>query len=100
MPRHRQPREQWLTLTRPRIWKRDRGQCFRCLQLGIAHVLPLERCHIDHTQSGKLGSNRDDNLRVLCLMHHALRLDQRHRGMIGGALRSGLIPPNWREHLW
>ena len=99
MPKTRQPRELWY-ITRRRIWLRDKAQCFRCLQLGIAHVLPLEACHIDHIESGKRASNGDDNLRVLCPMHHALRLDQRHRGMIGGALRSGLIPVNWREHLW
>jgi 5-methylcytosine-specific restriction protein A len=99
MPKTRQPREVWYQ-TRKRIWRRDRGQCLRCLQLGIAHVWPLQRCHIDHIQSGKRSSNADSNLRTLCRMHHTLRLDMRHRSMIGGALRAGLIPVNWREHLW
>lgn len=96
----RQPAEIWNHVTRPRIWRRDRGQCVRCLHLGIHHVLSLESCHIDHIQSGRRGSNADDNLRVLCRLHHVLREDIRHRGMIGGALKQGLIPPNWRELLW
>jgi 5-methylcytosine-specific restriction protein A len=100
MPKNRQDRDTWLTITRPRIWKRDHGQCLRCIQLGIAHVLRLEACHIDHIISGKRGTNADSNLRTLCRMHHILRLDMRHRGMIGGALKIGLIPVDWRSHLW
>ena len=100
MPRRRQPREQWMQLTRPRIWRRDGAQCFRCRQLGIPAPLPLETCHIDHRQSGKLGHNGDSNLRVLCRFHHVTRLDMRHRGMIGKAIQDGLIPPNWRPLLW
>ena len=99
MPKTRQPREVW-RITRKRIYIRDRGQCFRCCQLAIAHVLKLESCHIDHIESGKRAGNADSNLRVLCPMHHTLRDDQRHRGMIGSALRTGLIRVNWREHLW
>jgi hypothetical protein len=99
MPKTRQPREQWI-YTRQRIWMRDQAQCYRCQQLGIPHVMALEHCHIDHIKSGKRASNADSNLRVLCKFHHVLRLDQRHRGMIGSALREGLIPPNWRERLW
>jgi 5-methylcytosine-specific restriction protein A len=99
MPKTRQPKEIW-SLTRARIWWRDGGQCFRCRVLGIPGALPLEGCHIDHIQSGKLASNADSNLRVLCQYHHVLRLDQRHRGMIADALRKDLIPVNWREYLW
>lgn len=100
MPKHRQDRYTWFHITRPRIWLRDRGQCFQCLQDRIAHVLRLEECHIDHIQSGKRATNADSNLRVLCRLHHTLRLDMRHRGMIGSALKRGLIPPHWRELLW
>jgi 5-methylcytosine-specific restriction protein A len=100
MPKHRQDRTTWLSITRPRIWLRDHGQCFHCLQLGTAHVLPLEACHIDHIQSGKRGTNADSNLRTLCRRCHVLRNDMRHRGMIGGALKIGLIPPDYRPLLW
>ena len=100
MPFRRQPRDIWLKITKPRIYTRDRGQCVRCVQLGIAHVLKLETCHLDHIQSGKRGTNADSNLRILCPMHHVLRLDMRHRGMIGAALAKGLIPIDWRPHLW
>jgi 5-methylcytosine-specific restriction protein A len=99
MPKTHQPRE-IRAITRQRIWWRDGAHCLRCNALGIANVFPLNRVHIDHIQSGKRGTNADSNQRTLCVMHHILRLDMRHRGMIGGALRSGLIPINWREHLW
>jgi 5-methylcytosine-specific restriction enzyme A len=60
----------------------------------------LDECHIDHIQSGKLGTNADSNLRVLCRMHHVLRADFRHRGMTANALRDGIIPPDWRRLVW
>lgn len=99
MPKHRQPHDIW-SVTRARIWRRDAALCARCRVLGIPAPMPLEACHIDHIQSGKLASNTDANLRVLCRYHHVLRLDPRHRGMIGSALASGLIPPTWRTLLW
>lgn len=99
MPRRRQPQEIWRH-TRERIWLRDGGQCFRCKQVGILKIWALNECHIDHIISGKRGTNADSNLRLLCVQHHILRLDLRHRGMIGGALKQGLIPPHWRELLW
>jgi hypothetical protein len=33
-------------------------------------------------------------------MHHVLRADHRHRGMVANALKLGIIPPNWRELVW
>ena len=62
--------------------------------------LSLDECHTDHIKSGRLGDNRDSNLRTLCRRCHVLRDDKRHRGMIAGALRDGIIPPNWRELVW
>lgn len=62
--------------------------------------LPLNKCHIDHIKSGKLGSNKLKNLRVLCRRCHTLRADNRHRGMIASALRAGVIPPDWRSLVW
>jgi 5-methylcytosine-specific restriction endonuclease McrA len=94
MPRSRQPHEIWVE-TRRRIWHRDNKRCVRCDQ-----PLKLKECHIDHIRSGKLGTNGDDNLRTLCRRCHVLRADNRHRGMIAGALRDGIIPPNWREQVW
>lgn len=96
MPKHRQPKEIW-DATRIRIYERDGGLC---QYPKGKHPVPLREAHIDHIQSGKLATNEDRNLRTLCRMHHVLRLDFRHRGMIGGALRDGLIPPNWRELVW
>ena len=90
----RQPKEIW-QLTRARIWKRDGGRCLHC-----SEPVTLEACHIDHITSGRLASNADTNLRVLCRRCHVLRQDPRHRGMIGAALRAGIIPPNWRELVW
>jgi hypothetical protein len=29
-----------------------------------------------------------------------LRADPRHRGLIGAALKAGLIPPDWRRFAW
>lgn len=96
MPRSRQPREVWQE-TRKRIYERDGGLC----QYPYGkHPVALNICHIDHIQSGKLASNADSNLRVLCPYHHYLRADHRHQGMIAGALRKGIIPPNWRELVW
>jgi 5-methylcytosine-specific restriction endonuclease McrA len=100
MPRKRQPRDIWQQ-TRERIWLRDEGRCQGpYCQEQPPWSLPLERAHIDHIQSGKLGSNADSNLRVLCRRCHVLRADHRHRGMIASALRDGIIPPDWRGLVW
>ena len=94
MPKSRQPREIWRE-TRKRIWKRDGGRCQHC-----GALVALNECHIDHIKSGKLAGNEDSNLRVLCRRCHVLRIDKRHRGMTAGALRDGIVPPNWRELVW
>ncbi len=94
MPRRRQPKEIWAE-TRKRIWQRDGGTCAHC-RVAVA----LAVCHVDHIQSGRHGSNADNNLRVLCRRCHVLRLDFRHRGMTAKALASGIIGPNWREEVW
>ncbi len=100
MPHKRQPRELWRE-TRRRIHERDLGRCQGpyCADKP-AWSLPLSEAHVDHIRSGKLGTNADDNLRLLCRRCHVLRLNGRHRGMIGKALRDGLIPPDWRRYLW
>ena len=96
MPKSRQPLDIWRE-TRRKVWERDRGLC----QYPYGkHFVSLKEAHIDHIQSGKHGSNRMMNLRTLCRYHHVLRLDKRHRGMIGKALEDGIIPPNWRDLLW
>jgi len=82
-------------MIRPAVWNRDNGKCVRCdIQL------KLEECHIDHIKSGKLGTNQLNNLRTLCRRCHVLRADLRHQGMIAKALKEGIIPHNWREHVW
>jgi 5-methylcytosine-specific restriction enzyme A len=94
MPKHRPPKEIWQQI-RKAVLLRDGSFCGRC-------GLPLtERtAHIDHVQSGKLGTNQLMNLRVLCRRCHVLRVDQRHRGMVAAALRDGVIGPNWRDEVW
>lgn len=82
-------------VTRRRIFERDGHKCVRC-QIFVE----LNNCHIDHIKSGKLGTNEDKNLRTLCIRCHVLRADMRHRGMIYKAIRDGIIPLNWRDHLW
>lgn len=94
MPRRRQPRELW-HLTRLRVLEAYNYRCARC-----GCVLTVSTAHIDHIQSGKLGSNHFSNLRPLCRRDHVLRLDPRHRGMIARALQLGIIPANWRELVW
>jgi 5-methylcytosine-specific restriction enzyme A len=94
MPWKRPPREVWLSI-RAIVWKRDSRRCTRCLR-----DLSLREAHIDHIVSGKLGNNSIQQLRTLCRRCHVLRADHRHRGMIAGALRDGIIPPNWRELVW
>lgn len=94
MPKKRQAREIW-DVTRARVWARDNGRCVHC-----DTPQALEVCHIDHIRSGKLGTNEDTNLRVLCRRCHVLRADFRHRGMIASALRDGIIPPDWRSLVW
>jgi 5-methylcytosine-specific restriction enzyme A len=90
----RQPAELW-KITRRKVWERDKHSCQHCCM-----YLSLRECHIDHIHSGRLGTNRMENLRVLCRRCHVLRADFRHRGMIAKALRDGIIPPNWREFVW
>ncbi|NJO07766.1 MAG: HNH endonuclease [Chloroflexaceae bacterium] len=84
-----------------RIWLRDEGRCQGpyCTDAPPWSV-PLAQAHIDHIISGKLGSNADSNLRVLCRRCHVLRANKRHRGMIAAALRDGIIPPDWRTLVW
>lgn len=94
MPKKRQPKELW-SITRARIWARDGGRCQHC---GAPQA--LEVCHIDHIRSGKLATNEDSNLRVLCRRCHVLRADMRHRGMIAQAIKDGIIPPDWRALVW
>ncbi len=94
MPKHRPSKEVWQQL-RILVWNRDQGRCQHCLE-----QVSLETCHIDHIRSGKLGTNKLSNLRVLCRRCHVLRMDFRHRGMIASALRDGIIPPDWCGLVW
>ncbi|MBE7549454.1 MAG: HNH endonuclease [Anaerolineales bacterium] len=98
MPKHRPPREIWAEL-RKKVWQRDGGRC-QGPYCQDAPPLPLNKCQIDHIQSGPLANNSLNNLRALCRRCHALRLDQRHRGLIASALRDGIIPPDWRRFTW
>lgn len=100
MPKRRQDRQTW-EQSRRKVWMRDLGRCQGpyCTHLP-PWSLPLDGCHIDHIKSGKLGSNHQQNLRVLCRRCHVLRSDSRHRGMIARALRDGVIPPDWRSMIW
>ena len=94
MPKTRQPRE-ILARTRLNVWLRDHRRCVRC-----ASRVGLKQCHVDHVQSGIYGSNHVRNLRTLCRRCHVLLADHRHHGMIAAALRDGIIPPDWRDHVW
>lgn len=102
MPKKRLPQELWREKRR-RVWLRDRGRCQSPLEPPLCigkPMIPLHKCHIDHIQSGKLGTNAEDNLRVLCPVCHALRSDHRHQGLTAKLIRNGLIPSNWRELTW
>jgi 5-methylcytosine-specific restriction endonuclease McrA len=102
MPRKRQPREVW-RVTRLKVWMRDGKCCQSPLQPPICVGKPeiaLEVCHIDHIRSGKLGTNDMSNLRTLCPICHALRVDERHKALFAKLLRQGLLPENWRELVW
>ena len=94
MPKKRPPKEIWADL-RQKIWKRDGGRCVRCSASQL-----LTECHIDHIRSGKLADNSMANLRTLCRRCHVLRSCHRHQGMIAGALRDGVIGPDWRSQVW
>lgn len=96
MPKSRMPNEVWQEIRRL-VWERDGGMC----QYPFGkHPVSFSECHIDHVVSGKRGTNKLAELRTLCRYHHVLRADKRHRGMIGKALRDGLIPPDWRNLTW
>lgn len=95
MPKSRLPKEVWRENIRPMIWYRDGQRCTRC---GIS--VTLNKCHIDHKKSGRLGSNSLNNLRTLCLECHNLRSDLKHNGMRSNALKRGTIKPGWREESW
>jgi 5-methylcytosine-specific restriction protein A len=94
MPRHRQPKEIW-DENRIKILSRDGFRCTRC-----GTPVTTNTGHTDHIRSGKLANNQLAGLRTLCRHCHVLRADKRHRGMIAGALRDGIIGPDWREHVW
>lgn len=102
----RQDSELW-ALTRERIWKRDQGVCQspsgappKQHKLCSKTVL-LKNCHIDHIQplsSG--GSNHARNLRTLCSVCHALRLDRKHRALTTQQVSQGRLPINWKHLTW
>lgn len=94
MPRKRPHPTLWKEI-RKRVFFRDHEKCVRWKIL-----LTLATCHIDHIISGKLGNNRIENLRTLCRPCHVLRIDNRHRGMIGKALEDGIISPDYRNFMW
>lgn len=93
MPK-RMPRELW-RIRRAEVWKHDEGKCVHC---GIE--VDLDKCQIDHISRHKPLDNRLPNLRTLCKVCHALRLDSGHRGLTGRLLQQGLLPANWRELVW
>ncbi len=94
MPITRPPKAVWNEL-RWICWNRDKRKCVRCKK----RVL-FDGFHLDHIISGKYGTNKIRNLRVLCPRCHILRACFRHRGMTAKALASGIIPVNWREMVW
>lgn len=94
MPRKRQTASMWRQ-TRRVIWFRDGERCVHCKK-----PVTLYECHIDHIVSGRMGTNRHSNLRTLCPRCHYLRGDFRHRGMTAAAIASGIIPADWRRHVW
>lgn len=102
MPRSRPPREVW-AVRRRQVWERDGGTCQSPLQPPVCQGKPavaLNRAHCDHIRSGKRAGNERANLRTLCRVCHVLRADHRHRGMFAGAVRDGILPPDWRDHIW
>jgi 5-methylcytosine-specific restriction endonuclease McrA len=103
---HRQEPELW-AISRERVWLRDRGRCQSPTDAPpkqndlCQQTVALEDCHIDHVRplsSG--GSNHARNLRTLCPICQALRLDEKHRGMLMTMVKKGLIPIDWRQHTW
>ncbi len=102
----RQDLELW-NLSRERVWKRDRGLCQSPesappKQQGLCQRnIALFDCHIDHIRplsSG--GSNHARNLRSLCSICHALRLDEKHRALTSQLVKKGLIPVRWQSLSW
>lgn len=100
MPKTRLSRTEWQA-QREKVYQKDKGKCQGpyCKDKNDWSIT-LNECHIDHIQSGKLASNKVSNLRVLCPYCHALRLDSRHSGLRGKAIKKGIIPPDYRELLW
>ncbi|NER00527.1 MAG: HNH endonuclease [Cyanothece sp. SIO2G6] len=88
--------------TRRRIWEQDQQRCQGpYCRYQPPHSLSLSNAHIDHiVELSRGGSNDDRNLRTLCRRCHCLRANHTHQGMIGVALREGIIPINWREYVW
>jgi 5-methylcytosine-specific restriction endonuclease McrA len=96
MPKKRQPIEIWRE-TRRRVLERDG---YKCVRPSCGAPLTEKTAHIDHIESGKNATNEMSNLRSLCRRCHVLRADPRHRGMIAGALKAGIIGPDWRSQVW
>lgn len=102
----RQPHEQW-KITRQCIYTRDEGLCQSPENKppkvnGLCQrTVSLNTAHIDHIRplsSG--GSNHASNLRTLCPVCHALRLDRQHNGMRNRQVLKGFIPVNWKQFVW
>lgn len=86
------------------LWVEQGGVCQSPLPsplcIGKPH-LPFEKAQTDHIiPISKGGTNRKENLRVLCPVCHALRADDSHRGLTARLLQKDQLPVNWREFVW
>jgi hypothetical protein len=92
MPVRRPPSEIWAVL-RKIAWRRAKKKCAHC-----AAVLTLKEVHLDHVDL--CGTNAIRNLLPLCRRCYTLRLCPGRQGLVAQALADGVIPYNWREHVW
>jgi len=91
--RNRQPPSAVWTDRGRTAWERDGRQCVRC-----EAFLSFKDSRTDRVDpSGSYGLG---NLRTLCRRCYTLRVANVGKGLAAGALRDGIIPPDWRGLVW
>lgn len=79
-----------------KIWCRDLYRCVHC-----GERVSFKKAHIDHRiPICDFGTDRQDNLRCLCVRCHSLRRDPSHDKLRRKSFDKGIIPKNFIDLLW
>lgn len=100
MPRNRQPKKDW-EAARPRSRHYNQEPCQRPQGPNtVVWPLPLTSSHVDSITGGKVASNTNTNVDILCWRGYGLSPANLYRDLISGVHYDSMIPPDWRPMLF